>query len=179
MEEKEQSEIAIKDALLSAQKLGENILKEAQIKAESIISEASSQAENILEQATSQASSLVKNTNHKLDYEQVYLNKLQGEVSAFKTRLLAIYKSHLELISSIPEIDVEKVIENEKNTDEEPLDNTQIENEVKTEALSEILEEQTEEIDSEETDDNKNSSKIFDKKKFENLQFGQDFDIYS
>ncbi len=40
--------------------------------------------------------------------------KMQREVSSFKTKLLSIYKSHLDLITSLPELEKEQVKEEAK-----------------------------------------------------------------
>ena len=69
-------EDALKDALLGAQKQGHQVLNDANEKAEQIIAEAK---------------------------EKEALIEAQQQVADFKKSLFDMYKSHLELISSMPE----------------------------------------------------------------------------
>ena len=88
----------IRGALLNAHRTGENILREANAKAEQIIHEAEAKAQTIREDAKG-----------AIAEESDELARMQREVSAFKNRMLSLYKEHLSLISALPEIKEEPV----------------------------------------------------------------------
>ncbi len=83
----------IRGALLNAQRTGETILREANAKAEQILNEAEAKAQNIREDAKG-----------AIAQENDELARMQREVSAFRTRMLSLYKEHLALISALPEV---------------------------------------------------------------------------
>ena len=80
-------EDSIRTALLSAQRMSETVISEANEKAEAIISEAQEKANNIEEESK-------KAIQAELDE----LARIQKEVVAFRSRLLATYREHLTLI---------------------------------------------------------------------------------
>ena len=92
--EYKKDEEALKDALIGAQKQGRAVISEAQQK-----------AEVILANATEKAGDIIGSTKSQLDKEKRNLAKMQKEVSKFKSELLAMYKLHLEQITSIPDYD--------------------------------------------------------------------------
>ena len=84
-------EESLRTALLGAQKLGDSVIRESRTKAEIIMRDANIKAET-----------LVANAKRQIENEQAGFEKLQNEVSSFKDRLVELYRSHLELISTIP-----------------------------------------------------------------------------
>lgn len=108
VEEYREDEESLRTALLGAQKLGDSIIRESKQKAESMITSARAEAEKI-----------VTDARRRIDLEQGALTRLQKEVSNFKSRLVVLYKQHLELISSIPgqdvQVDAQGIIENAQN----------------------------------------------------------------
>ena len=95
--EYKKDEEALKDALIGAQKQGRAVVQEAHENANKIISEAHVKADEI-----------IGNTRVQLEKEKHCLAKMQQEVSDFKAELLSMYKSHLELITAIPDFDDEE-----------------------------------------------------------------------
>lgn len=93
-------EDALKDALIGAQKQGRAVINEAQLTANRILAE-----------ATAKAQSIVGNTQNQITKEKECLIRMQKEVSEFKSNLLAMYKAHLESITSIPDYDDDEEIE--------------------------------------------------------------------
>lgn len=91
IEDYRQEESEIKNALVSAQKLGESSVREARHKAEIILKDANLKAERIL--GTAKADVVE---------QQRELDELKKKVIEFRTKLLAIYKEHLTLIDAIP-----------------------------------------------------------------------------
>lgn len=101
-------EEALKDAMIGAQKQARAVMEEAKSKADAIISEAQQKAEQIISAANVKADEIIGSTAVRAQREQETLEKMQAAVSDFKSNLLSMYKSHLELITSLPESDAEE-----------------------------------------------------------------------
>ena len=97
IQEYREQEDSLRDTLLTAQRLGDSLLKESKSKADIIIKD-----------ATAKADKIVENAQKKLEGEQIALTKMQREVSGFKTRLMSLYKTHIELISALPDYEEPK-----------------------------------------------------------------------
>lgn len=134
----------IRGALLNAHRTGENILREANAKAEQIINEAEAKAQTIREDA-----------NVAIAQENDELARMQREVSAFKNRMLSLYKEHLALISALPEVK------------EEPVPQPVAEEDANVVGLPE----EPEQVAEEEKGEMKPISR------FDGLKFGADYDI--
>lgn len=106
IEEYKEDEDSLKSAIVGAQKLSDSMIKEAKTKSEIIIRDAGKKAEKVVEDA-----------KYKIDKEKLALSKMQKEVAAFKTKILNLYKQHLETISDIPDAD-EKEYDFEDNLNE-------------------------------------------------------------
>lgn len=91
-------EDSIRTALLSAQRLGDTVVREANHKAGLILDDANIKAKKIEETA-----------KRKIVDEEKELERVKKEVSLFKNRMMSIYREHLSLIGLLPE---------EENTDE-------------------------------------------------------------
>lgn len=120
----------IRDALLGAQKLGSNIINEAKDKAEKLLNEAKDRVSSKVRYAQIDAEKLLKETKYNIEKEKKSLLKIQKEVSTFKAKLLSLYKSHLDLITSLPEIEEDENVEtsNPENIENEysSLDDTKV-----------------------------------------------------
>ena len=115
LEEYKADESNIRDALLSAQKLGTSMLNEAKSKAEAMGREARQNAEDMLLQAQLQSEKLsreslyrinleVASTKKECEKERSHLDKIKKEVSQFKATILRQYKSHLDLLTNLPSV---------------------------------------------------------------------------
>ena len=91
LEKYREDEDSLRSALIGAQKLGDSILKDSRSKAEIILRDATTKAEHIVEDA-----------HTRLELEKSELERVKIEASQFKENLLAIYKSHLDVIMHIP-----------------------------------------------------------------------------
>lgn len=87
-------EDSIRTALLSAQRLGDTVLREANHKAGLILEDAKIKAEKVEETAKQQI---------KEQLEE--LERLKKLVSDFKTQMLGVYREHLAMIDVLPEYD--------------------------------------------------------------------------
>ena len=81
----------IKNALVSAQKLGDASVREARHKAEIIIRDAQMKAERIVASAEEEAKSHTQE-----------LETLKQAVTDFRSQMLEMYKQHLTLITALP-----------------------------------------------------------------------------
>ncbi len=107
-------EDALKDALLGAQKQGHQVIAEAREKADNIVAEAQAKADALIDEATKQHEEAMEKNRAEIAKEKEALIVAQQQVADFKKSLFDMYKSHLELISSMPEtFDDEVADENE------------------------------------------------------------------
>lgn len=130
IEEYRNEEDSLRQALLGAQKLGDSILKEAKNRAEIMMRDATIKSENI-----------VKNVKEEVKREEVILNKMKREVDSFRTKMLTMYNSHIDMIKSLPEVEreeAEKAPEVEVEVKETVVEETPVEN---VPAVPEIVEE--------------------------------------
>lgn len=107
-------EEAVKDALLFAQKEGHRVVTEANEKAEEMLKNAKIESEKMISDATMDSKKAIAEIKDELKREQKNLSYLQKQVSAFKKNLFDMYKSHLEMISSMPQVDEEDEDESEE-----------------------------------------------------------------
>ncbi len=103
-----QDEEALKDALLGAQKQGHQVVAEAQQKADEIIAKAQEKAQALIDEATVQHDAAMEKNRAEIEKEKENLHEAQKQVSEFKKTLFDMYKSHLEMISAMPEIDIDE-----------------------------------------------------------------------
>ncbi len=152
IEEYQKDEKFLKAAIINAEKLNENSLKDiearekeienaAKEKASNIIETAKIEAENILKTARIEAAEAIRiceiesaekisEINAGVEIENEKLQAIKKEVSDFKESVLKLYKEHLNSLSKLPEF----VPENKKSVAEpvnvaEPSE-AEIENEV-------------------------------------------------
>lgn len=103
-----QDEDALKDALLGAQKQGHKVVAEAQEKADEIIAQAEEKAKILLDEATVQHEATMEKNRAEIAKEKENLIEAQKQVSEFKKSLFDMYKTHLEMISAMPEIELDE-----------------------------------------------------------------------
>ena len=109
-----QDEDALKDALLGAQKQGHQVIAEAQQKANDIIAKAQEKAQALIDEATVQHEAAMEKNRAEIAKEKENLVEAQKQVSDFKKTLFDMYKTHLEMISAMPEIETEEEDEDEE-----------------------------------------------------------------
>ena len=164
VEEYKKEEDSLRSALLSAQKLADQITAEAQEKADSVVAEAQAKADAIVAEAESKAQKLesdaktqadakiyeankeanevIGGVNRKVTQEKLVLEMLQREVGAFKNKMMDMYKDHLSLLDRLPSIAAEQA-ETEAPVEETPVAEAPVEET----AAEEIAEETTESAD--------------------------------
>lgn len=102
-------EDSIRTALLSAQRLGDTVVREANHKAGLILDDANIKAQKIEETA-----------KRKIVDEEKELERVKKEVSLFKSRMMSIYREHLSLIGLLPEEEAEPESEPEPEESKAP-----------------------------------------------------------
>ncbi len=151
-------EESLKETLLTAQRLGDSLIKESKTKAEATLSEATAKAEIILKDAQIKAEKVVENANKRLGAEQQAFVVMQREVSDFKNRLMSLYKTHIEIISALPEYQEEEPEVEVEEVSQVPEQQAEVEF---------TLKEQPEEVIEQAEEDSR----------FADLRFGDDYDI--
>lgn len=102
-----QDEDALKDALLGAQKQVHKVVAEAQEKADEIIAQAEEKAKILIDEATVQHEAAMEKNRAEIAKEKENLVEAQKQVTEFKKSLFDMYKTHLEMISAMPEIEID------------------------------------------------------------------------
>lgn len=134
-----EEEDGIKNALLSAQKLGDASVREARHKAEIILKDASLQAEGLIGAAKGEVEQYAKE-----------LEDMKRAVSEFRASLLNLYRKHLTLIDALPgQNEEETKAETETKAEvEEPVseeapvqEETVVEESIQAETVEETVEE--------------------------------------
>ena len=157
-------EDSIRAALLNAQRTGDTVLREAEQKAQQLIAESTKEAE-----AARQA------VLARIEEEKAELERVQGEVAAFKARMMEMYKQHLELLRLLPEPEAAPTAEQAPEATVEAVPAETVAEEIPVAATEEnvVVAPPTEEVVAvpEEEQDMKPVSR------FSNLKFGNDYDI--
>jgi cell division initiation protein len=186
-------EDSIRTALLNAQRMGDSIVREAKQKAELMLDDARIKAEKIHETA-----------RREIGDEELELQRLRQEVSAFKNQMLDIYRRHLSLIDLLPEEEaapaeqpevvdeavapaapveepiveapaVEEIVEESVETEEEP-EKTLFE-EADTEEEEEPLLESLWQPDESLSDEEEETPDEAPSSRFSDLKFGKDYEV--
>ena len=100
----------LKSALINAQRMGENVIREANQKAEEIIHRANLRGDDIirdanelLQKASDRADEIESEANDKRLAEEREYDRVRLEVTRFKSDVLNLYRSHVESLSRLPE----------------------------------------------------------------------------
>lgn len=96
-------EEALKDALLGAQKQGHLVINEANAKAEEILAAAKAKAAELEDEAIRQHAEAMERNRLEIAKEKDSLTEARRQVAEFKKSLFDMYKSHLEMISTMPD----------------------------------------------------------------------------
>ncbi len=102
-------EDSIRSALLSAQRTGDTIVREAEAKAKAM-----------LESAEQEANAARAQLLADIEKEKGELARVKREVGEFKEKLLGLYKEHLSLIKVLPEETTEQSASAEESAVEQP-----------------------------------------------------------
>ena len=100
----------LKSALINAQRMGENVIREANQKAEEIIHRANLRGDDIirdanelLQKASDRADEIINEANEKKLAEEREYDRVRLEVTRFKSDVLNLYRTHVESLSRLPE----------------------------------------------------------------------------
>ena len=129
IEEYRNEEDSLRQALLGAQKLGDSILKEAKNRAEIIMRDATIKSENI-----------IKNIKEDVKREEIILNKMKREVDAFRSKMLTMYNSHIDMVKSIPELEREKAEEIKEHKEIKIVEEVHVEDNAEEAVVAEVVE---------------------------------------
>lgn len=197
-------EDSIRSALVSAQRLGDTIVREANQKAALTLEDANIKAEKILKDAEEKAGALVGGVTGEIKAQEEELARLKREVALFKERMLSIYREHLSLIQVLPEEEPEQeeaveepacetsVVENDPIEEPAPIAQPEAEEPAVTETVEEPapVEDTVEEAEDVPADAvpfarladiaaeaESPAEEETPKSRFANLKFGENYDI--
>lgn len=105
----------LKSALINAQRMGENVIREANQKAEEILHRANLRGDDVirdanelLQKASDRADEIINEANEKKLAEEREYDRVRLEVTRFKSDVLNLYRSHVESLSRLPEFQKEE-----------------------------------------------------------------------
>lgn len=106
IEEYRNDEDNLKTALLNAQRMGENVIKEAKQKAETILRKAGIQADD-----------LTRSAREQVEEQEIALARAKAEVAQFKNDVLSLYREHIQSLSTLPGTEPEEEEQPEQETE--------------------------------------------------------------
>lgn len=148
----------IRSALLSAQRTGDTIIREAEAKAKALLGSAQQEAD-------AARRDLLAN----IERETNELARVKNEIAQFKAKLLGLYKEHLSLINLLPEEAAEQPAAAEEPAAEVPVSEPQGDD---SDMI--VVAPVTEETVQEEADE-----ELKPLSRFADLKFGDDYDIHA
>ena len=116
----------LKSALINAQRMGENVIREANQKSEEILHRANLRGDDIirdanelLQKASDRADEIINEANEKKLAEEREYDRVRLEVTRFKSDVLNLYRSHVESLSRLPECQKEEPAAEEPAAEEQ------------------------------------------------------------
>lgn len=103
-ESEERSEQMVVMARADADKL----INDAKVVAQELLVKAKAESKRMVADAQQNVDTVIRNTKYDIEKEQNNLVRMQREVSSFKANLLEVYRSHIDLIKNLPEIEIEE-----------------------------------------------------------------------
>ena len=105
----------LKSALINAQRMGENVIREANQKSEEILHRANLRGDDIirdanelLQKASDRADEIINEANEKKLAQEREYDRVRLEVTRFKSDVLNLYRSNVESLSRLPEFHKEE-----------------------------------------------------------------------
>ena len=108
----------LKSALINAQRMGENVIREANQKADDIIRDAN----ELLQKASDRADEIESEAKDKRLAEEREYDRVRLEVTRFKSDVLNLYRSHVESLSRLPEFQKDEKADADKKAADEPAE---------------------------------------------------------
>ena len=106
-----EDEDGIKDALLSAQRLGAASIKEAKKKADAILADATAKANELIDGAKIKSAEIIAACDAKITAKEKELESLKAAVTSFRASLYDMYREHLSIIEKLPDYSAEVKVE--------------------------------------------------------------------
>ena len=106
-----EDEDGIKDALLSAQRLGAASVKEAKKKADAILADATAKANELIDGAKIKSAEIISACDAKITAKEKELESLKAAVTSFRASLYDMYREHLSIIEKLPDYSAEVKVE--------------------------------------------------------------------
>ncbi len=123
---KAEVEIIKKDTIESVHTEMKELIESSKAEAQLILTNAKKDAEDIIREAENEAKSLQGAATRTLTSESILYDMLKKEVSEFKNELMSRYKAHIELITQLPELALQKAQEGIQDEIEEMPKETEL-----------------------------------------------------
>lgn len=135
------AEKRIADAKAEAEELAANSKRESA----AIVESAKAEADRIIAETNQKAEEILGNINRQVTHETLVFDMTKREASEFKSKLVAMYKEHINLINQLPEIVDEQLDAQDAETASEETVST--EETAETQAVEDVAEESVAEIE--------------------------------
>ena len=97
-----------------AQTESEKLIKDSKQVSQELLIKAKNESQRMISEAQEKADAVYRNTRYDIEKEQAKLIRLQKETASFKTRLLDMYRQHIDLIKELPEEENDSKEENSR-----------------------------------------------------------------
>lgn len=154
-------DVSIKDVILNAKNIAEKSLSDAECESKEIIAKAAKSSKKMIEDAKKEVS-----------VQSEIAERIKAESSKMKEKLADIYKSHMELISSIPG-EVEKFFDKEEDKKDIRSEEPKLTPEEK---VNKIINAASVDVFSETSVEDVSDGADSGSEKFKDLQFGKNYD---
>ncbi|MCH5170314.1 MAG: DivIVA domain-containing protein [Oscillospiraceae bacterium] len=130
------AEKKIADAKSEAEELAANSKRESA----AIVESAKAEADRIIAEANEKAEEILGNINRQVTHETLVFDMTKREASEFKSKLVAMYKEHINLINQLPEIVDEQLDAQDAETAPEEVAEASAVEDIAEEVVAEIEE---------------------------------------
>ena len=136
------AEKKISEANAQAEELTVNSKRESA----AIVESAKAEAERIITEANKKAEEILGNINRQVTHETLVFDMTKREASEFKSKLVAMYKEHINLINQLPEI-VDEQLDAEETSETAPEETAVPEEVAEAPSVEDVAEEAVAEIE--------------------------------
>lgn len=100
---KAETDEAVEKQLAEAQKKHDELIAEAEEYKKNVITDTNERADALIKDARTKAEEIKRLMNEQREKQEVILQQTRREVHDYRTRVLSLYKTHIEFIEALPE----------------------------------------------------------------------------
>ena len=108
LEEYRNDEDSLRSAIIGAQKMGDNLIKDSRQKSDIMLAEAKAKADEMIAEARYKAEIMLDDTRRSIQTEEYALESMKASVLKFRRQIMNMYEQQIRLVQQIPfdEVDV-------------------------------------------------------------------------